>query len=92
MASVQRPILLNKDNIRTFVQSFDAVVTDCDGVIWTGDDRIGQANLSLNKLREMGKKVFYVTNNSTKSRDECVKKCHRLEYIANKVSHTIEKS
>lgn len=55
------------------------------GVLWSGDNIIGQANDALNKLRSLGKKIFYVTNNSTKSREEYVKKCEKLGFIASKV-------
>ena len=55
------------------------------GVLWSGSKLIGQANTALNKFRELGKKVFYVTNNSTKSRDEYMEKCDKLGFIAKKV-------
>lgn len=55
------------------------------GVLWSGDNIIGRANDAVNKLRSLGKKIFYVTNNSTKSRDEYVKKCEKLGFIASKV-------
>jgi len=41
---------------------------------------IGKANIAINKLRSLGKKVFYVTNNSTKTRSEYVTKCKNLEF------------
>jgi ribonucleotide monophosphatase NagD (HAD superfamily) len=43
------------------------------------------ANDTLNKLQDQGKKVFYVTNNSTKSREEFLTKCDRLGFKAEKV-------
>lgn len=74
------PKRLDKANIKKFLSSFDTVLTDCDGVIWSGDEVIGKANIALNKLRAMGKKVFYVTNNSTKTRSEYVIKCKNLGF------------
>lgn len=74
------PKRLDKTNIKKFLSSFDTVLTDCDGVIWTGDEVIGKANIALNKLRALGKKVFYVTNNSTKTRSEYVIKCKNLGF------------
>lgn len=44
------------------------------------------ANETLNKLQEQGKKVFYVTNNSTKTREEFLKKCDKLGFKAEKVN------
>jgi len=46
----------------------DVFIFDCDGVIWKGDSLIDKIPAVLDKLRAMGKKCFFVTNNSTKSR------------------------
>jgi len=40
----------------------------CDGVIWEGDHVIGKAGDTLQYLRQQGKRIFFVTNNATKSR------------------------
>ena len=37
---------------------------------------------TLNKLRELGKQIFFATNNSTKTRDEFMRKLCRLGYVA----------
>ncbi|XP_042867918.1 glycerol-3-phosphate phosphatase-like [Penaeus japonicus] len=80
----QMPRLLTQNCLQAFLNSFDTVLTDCDGVLWSGDVTIGQANEAVKKLQSLGKKVFYVTNNSTKSRDEYVTKCERLGFVAEK--------
>ncbi|XP_050697500.1 glycerol-3-phosphate phosphatase-like isoform X1 [Eriocheir sinensis] len=80
------PAPITKENFKRFLDSFDTVLTDCDGVIWRGDELVGRSNQTLNTLQAMGKKVFYVTNNSTKSRDEYVAKCERLGFKATKES------
>lgn len=46
----------------------DVFIFDCDGVIWRGDSLIDGIPETLDKLRKAGKKMFFVTNNSTKSR------------------------
>mmetsp|Transcript_36643 Transcript_36643/g.105448 ORF Transcript_36643/g.105448 Transcript_36643/m.105448 type:complete len:297 (-) Transcript_36643:107-997(-) len=46
----------------------DVFIFDCDGVLWRGDVVIDGVPEVLDKLRGMGKKIFFVTNNSTKSR------------------------
>lgn len=46
----------------------DVFIFDCDGVIWRGDSLIEGIPETLDKLRKAGKKMFFVTNNSTKSR------------------------
>lgn len=38
----------------------------------------------LNLFRKLGKRVFYVTNNSTKTRDEFVEKFRSLQFEAEK--------
>jgi len=52
----------------------DVFIFDCDGVIWKGDSVIEGVPEVLDKLREMKKKMFFVTNNSTKSRKGYKKK------------------
>merc|ERR1719472_151909 len=46
----------------------DVFIFDCDGVIWKGDSLIEGVPATLEMLRAAGKKIFFVTNNSTKSR------------------------
>lgn len=38
----------------------------------------------INTFQSFGKRVFYVTNNSTKTREEFVKKCNILNFKATK--------
>eukprot|EP01134_Creolimax_fragrantissima_P000709 CFRG0709T1 len=52
-----------------FLKDFDAVVFDCDGVLWKGSHVIPGAVEVVSHLIELGKQVVFVTNNSTKSRD-----------------------
>ena len=52
----------------SFLDSVDVFIFDCDGVIWKGDSLIDKVPAVLEKLRKMGKRIFFVTNNSTKSR------------------------
>ncbi len=50
------------------IDDVDVFIFDCDGVIWRGDSLIDDVKETLDRLRAAGKKVFFVTNNSTKSR------------------------
>ena len=50
------------------ISTVDVFIFDCDGVIWKGDSLIPGIPAILDKLRAAGKKIFFVTNNSTKSR------------------------
>ncbi|OAP56803.1 hypothetical protein AYL99_08915 [Fonsecaea erecta] len=64
----------NKDAIRQFIDRFDVFLIDCDGVLWSGDHLFPGAVSSLELLRKKGKQVVFVTNNSTKSRQDYQKK------------------
>lgn len=51
-----------------FLDSVDVFIFDCDGVIWRGDVVIDGVPAVLERLRSLEKRIFFVTNNSTKSR------------------------
>jgi len=56
----------------------DVFIFDCDGVIWRGDSVIEGIPGILEKLRAAGKRMYFVTNNSTKSRAGYKKKFDSL--------------
>uniref|UniRef100_A0A7C8ZIQ1 Phosphoglycolate phosphatase n=1 Tax=Opuntia streptacantha TaxID=393608 RepID=A0A7C8ZIQ1_OPUST len=60
------------------LHSVDAFLFDCDGVIWKGDTLIDGVPQTLDLLRSKGKKLVFVTNNSTKSRRQYATKFHSL--------------
>ncbi|KAJ3022816.1 hypothetical protein HKX48_005149 [Thoreauomyces humboldtii] len=74
--------LEKSENISTFIDSIDTFLFDCDGVIWVGNDVIDGVKEVLDLLREKGKKVLFVTNNSTKSRKAYLKKFKSLDIHA----------
>ncbi|KAJ8654629.1 hypothetical protein O0I10_009680 [Lichtheimia ornata] len=51
-----------------FLDKFDNFLFDCDGVLWDGSDLIPGVDKAMEELRKRGKRIFFVTNNSTKSR------------------------
>lgn len=54
-------------------------IFDCDGVVWRGDSLIDGVKETLDYLRkDLGKRVFFVTNNSTKSRQQYLGKFTKL--------------
>jgi len=131
MVSMPRDVTkLSKEEISKWVNSFDTVLSDCDGkfcrcfvptiwlllnlmivtryrnyyytvqvfitliyeysciigVLWLENEVIEDSENVLNKFRDLGKKVFFVTNNSTKTREELLAKCHNLGFKADLVS------
>ncbi|XP_029620792.1 glycerol-3-phosphate phosphatase [Salmo trutta] len=66
--AVSKCTRLNGPLIKQMLDSVDSVLFDCDGVIWRGDQAIPGAPDVINLLKKNGKKVFFVTNNSTKTR------------------------
>lgn len=49
-----------------------------DGVLWRGQDLISNAVEALHAFRAAGKRLLFVTNNSSKSRQEYVAKFKAL--------------
>ncbi|KAK6601242.1 phosphoglycolate/pyridoxal phosphate phosphatase [Botrytis cinerea] len=66
-----------------FIDQFDVFLFDCDGVLWSGDHIFPGTVETLELLRSKGKKVVFVTNNSTKSRTEYQKKLTALGIPSN---------
>lgn len=66
--------------MKQLLDSVDSVLFDCDGVIWRGDQAIPGAAQVINLLKENGKKVFFLTNNSTKTRKMYAEKMSALGF------------
>ncbi|KAL0852536.1 hypothetical protein ABMA27_017017 [Loxostege sticticalis] len=75
---------LTKSELRNFVDSFDVVLSDCDGVLWREADVIIGSPDSVDRFKKIGKKFFYITNNNGKTREELVEKCRGLGFSATK--------
>ncbi|CAO3675129.1 unnamed protein product [Umbelopsis vinacea] len=60
--------LTTAEQLNHFVDSHDNFLFDCDGVLWEGSHVFDNVRESMHLLRFRGKRVFFVTNNSTKSR------------------------
>lgn len=70
--------LITDVETQALLDQTDVFVFDCDGVIWKGDSLIAGVPVALALLRKLGKRTFFVTNNSTKSRAGYLKKFHSL--------------
>src|SRR3989338_6195571 len=62
------------------IKQTEIFLFDCDGVLWLGDMLIPGADLVLAGLEKLSKKVFFLTNNSTKSRRMYVSKFHHMGF------------
>ncbi|XP_012085815.2 phosphoglycolate phosphatase 1A, chloroplastic [Jatropha curcas] len=65
-------------NADELIDSVETFIFDCDGVIWKGDKLIDGVPQTLDMLRSRGKRLVFVTNNSTKSRKQYGKKFETL--------------
>eukprot|EP00882_Tetradesmus_deserticola_P028481 GHRQ01031733.1.p1 GENE.GHRQ01031733.1~~GHRQ01031733.1.p1 ORF type:complete len:378 (+),score=137.25 GHRQ01031733.1:85-1218(+) len=63
-----QPRRASNDDKKQLIDNVDCFIFDCDGVIWRGDSVIDGVPETLDMLRAMGKRLVFVTNNSTKSR------------------------
>lgn len=65
---------LTSASFKQWIESLDAFLFDCDGVLWRGSAPIPGAANMINLLRSLNKRVVFVTNNATNSRATYVKK------------------
>jgi 4-nitrophenyl phosphatase len=68
----------NKGGIHPFLRNKKLFLFDLDGVIWRGQRIISGAQQVLQTLSDNGKLIAYVTNNSTKTRDQYIAKLESL--------------
>lgn len=55
-------------------QAFQRFVLDLDGVVWTGDEPVPGAPETIRSLRDAGKRLAFVTNNSSQTHESYAKK------------------
>lgn len=73
-----RPQILDSSSGPQLLQQLDTLLFDQDGVLWRGQDIIPNAVEALHTFRAAGKRLLFVTNNSSKSRQEYVAKFKSL--------------
>ncbi|XP_030067964.1 glycerol-3-phosphate phosphatase [Microcaecilia unicolor] len=78
MAAAARCLPLAGSCAAELLSSVDTLLFDCDGVIWRGEQAVPGAAEVLSALRRSGKRVFFLTNNSTKTRAMYAAKLGRL--------------
>lgn len=70
--------ITSKDQVLQLLQKYDYFLFDCDGVIWLGDHLLPSVVETIQLLKDAGKTAIFVTNNSTKSRDDYLHKFEKL--------------
>uniref|UniRef100_A0A182NIK9 4-nitrophenylphosphatase n=1 Tax=Anopheles dirus TaxID=7168 RepID=A0A182NIK9_9DIPT len=69
---------MSKEERRTFLSSFDTLMSDCDGVLWNFTGPIPGVDKALQLLRTDGKKLAFISNNGMRTMEEYRKKFHAL--------------
>lgn len=70
--------ITTKRQVEALLDQYDYFLFDCDGVIWLGDHLLPHISETLALLKSHGKTIIFVTNNSTKSRNNYLAKFSRL--------------
>lgn len=70
--------ITSKDQVNQLLDKYDYFLFDCDGVLWLGDHLLPSILEAISLLRSKNKQVIFVTNNSTKSRNDYLKKFEKL--------------
>lgn len=70
--------ITSKEQVNDLLDKYDYFLFDCDGVLWLGDHLLPSIPETLSLLKEKNKQVIFVTNNSTKSRNDYLKKFEKL--------------
>ncbi|EDV97849.1 glycerol-3-phosphate phosphatase [Drosophila grimshawi] len=65
---------LSRVEVNDWLNSFDSVISDCDGVLWVYGKPIAGSVNTMNQLKKLGKSIYFCTNNSTKTRGELLAK------------------
>lgn len=71
---------LPAQEVKDWLSNFDAILTDCDGVLWLYSDVIEGSIEVVNKFIHSGRKVYFITNNSTKTREEFLSKAQQMGF------------
>lgn len=75
------PVVITEDNLtKEILSNYDFFLFDCDGVIWKEDSvtPIKGVPETYKLLKEMGKEVYFVTNNAQSSRAQYAQKFPRF--------------
>ena len=71
-------IRIGSQNSKDLFDRYDTFLFDMDGVLWQGNKIIQNSIETIQFLKEANKNIYFITNNSTKSRASYVKKLKKL--------------
>ncbi|XP_015787120.1 glycerol-3-phosphate phosphatase [Tetranychus urticae] len=77
---LETKLITGKNDIKSIVDDIDTIISDCDGVTWIEKRPIEGAADFFKKMRSMGKRIVFATNNSTKSRESLLVKLNSLGF------------
>ncbi|KAH8409126.1 hypothetical protein KR009_008353, partial [Drosophila setifemur] len=77
-AKPQNLLQLDEQQRSRFLDSFDRVISDIDGVVWSMESMVPNAAEGYKALERIGKPVQFVTNNSVRSVGQIVRRFDKL--------------
>lgn len=75
-----RCVRLSAERAQALLADVDTLLFDCDGVLWRGETAVPGAPEALKALRARGKRLGFITNNSSKTRQAYAEKLRRLGF------------
>ncbi|XP_075157787.1 uncharacterized protein LOC142231052 [Haematobia irritans] len=69
---------LSSEEKNEFLNSFDIVMSDCDGTLWMLSEPIPNVGASINLLKNAGKQFKFVTGNGMRSDEEHAQKLAKI--------------
>ncbi|XP_034671279.1 glycerol-3-phosphate phosphatase [Drosophila subobscura] len=78
MAPPRHILELSRQEQRQFIDSFDMVISDCDGVVWLLVGWIPGTGAAVNALKSAGKQIKFVSNNSFRTDEQYMAKFEHI--------------
>ncbi|XP_011185232.2 uncharacterized protein LOC105213839 [Zeugodacus cucurbitae] len=84
---------LSAQEQQEFVNSFDVVMCDLDGVMWMIASPLPRTGQAVNTLKTYGKQVLFVSNNSLRTDEDYVERFHGIgvkDFQGNDIMHPVK--
>lgn len=78
-----------KEQRQLFLDSFDYILTDCDGTVWQMNKPYEGVDRAIAELKEKGKRIVFVSNNATRTEESYDINFKSYKFDATFVSVTI---